>query len=308
MAATGPVPFVTEAEVRRALTPAPLVEAMAQALVAYSRGEVEQPVRSATPLGGRDAVMLTKPAVAELAAVKVVTLVPENAARGLPTHHAVVLAFDRETGVPLAVIEGASVTEIRTAAASAAGARALLAAPPRRVAVIGSGVQARSHVEMFRAIFATESFALWSPTRANAANAAEAVGAELASSPEAACAGADVVIGCTSATEPTLRDAWLREGALVVSVGAPLRRWRECDDALMARTLVVDSREATRAESGDVLATGAEIAAEIGEIIAGDASVDPAATRVFKSGGLAVEDAAAAALVLETLGIGAPAG
>jgi thiomorpholine-carboxylate dehydrogenase len=303
MTAAGSVPFVSEAEVRAALQPAPLVEAMARALVAFSRGEVEQPVRSMTPLGGRDAVMLVKPAVADLAAVKVVTLTPDNATRGLPTHQALVLAFDRDTGAPLAVIEGASVTEIRTAAASAAGARALLAAPPRHVAVLGSGVQGRSHVEMFRAIFAPERFTLWSPTPANAARAAEAVGAELAPSPEACVAGADVVIACTSATEPTLRDAWLWEGALVVSVGAPLKTWRECDDALMARTLVADSREAVYAESGDVLATGATVAAEIGEIIAGDASVDLTATRVFKSGGLAVEDAAAAALVLESVGL-----
>ena len=297
------VRYVTESEVRAALEPEPLVAAMAAALVAYSRGEAAQPVRSATPLGGRDAVMLTKPAVAALAAVKVVTLVPGNAARGLPTHQALILAFDRETGAPLAVIEGTSVTEIRTAAASAAGARALLAAPPRKVAVIGSGVQARSHVGMFRAIFAPERFALWSPNPANAAAAAAETGAEHAASPEACVDGADVVIAATSSATPTVRDAWVRPGALVISVGAPLKQWRELDDALIRRTLVVDSREAAEAESGDILATGAPIAAEIGAVIAGDASVDLAATRVFKSGGLAVEDAAAAALVLERLGL-----
>ncbi len=298
------VRFVTEAEVRSALRPAPLVEAMARALADFSAGRVAQPVRSATPLGGRDAVMLTKPAVAGVAAVKVVTLVPENAGRGLPTHQAMILAFDPETGAPLAVIEGTSVTEIRTAAASAAAARALLATPPLRVAVIGSGVQARSHVEMFRAVFAPPEFALWSPNRENAARAAAAVGAEHAASPEACLDGADVVIAATSATEPTVRDAWVRPGALVVSVGAPLKQWRELDDALMARTVIADSREAAAVESGDVVATGAAIAAEIGEIIGGTASVDLSETRVFKSGGLAVEDAAAAALALEALGIG----
>lgn len=297
------VPFISEAAVRRALKPAPLVEAMADALVAFSRGEAVQPVRTLTPLPGEGAAMLTKPAVFGIAAVKVVTLVPENASRGLPTHQALVLAFDAETGTPLAVIEGASVTEIRTAAASAAGARALMATPPRRVAVLGSGVQGRSHVEMFRAIFAPEAIALWSPNAGRARAAAAATGATLAESAEAAVDGADVVIAATTATEPTVRDAWLAPGALVVSVGAPLKHQRECDDALMRRTLVADSREAVLQESGDVLATGATVAAEIGAVIAGDAAVDLTATRVFKSGGLAVEDAAAARLVLEAEGL-----
>jgi thiomorpholine-carboxylate dehydrogenase len=303
MAATGAVPFIDEAAVRAALATGPLVDAMARALEAYSSGEAAQPVRSATPLGGRDAVMLTKPAVFGVAAVKVVTLVPENAARGIPTHQALVLAFDCETGSPLAVLEGASITEIRTAAASAAAARVLLTAPPRRVAVIGSGVQARSHIRVFREVFGPADYALWSPNRANAAAAAEEMGVALADSAEAVCAGADVVIAATACAEPAVRDAWVREGTLVVSVGAPLKQWRELDDALIRRQLIADSREAVMQESGDVVATGAPVLAEIGDVIAGRASVDLSATRVFKSGGLAVEDAAAAQLVLDALGV-----
>lgn len=300
---TGAIPFIGEPEIRAALRTGPLVDAMADALIAFSRGEVEQPVRTATPLPGEDAVMLTKPAVAALAAVKVVTLVPGNAARGLPTHQALVLAFDPETGAPLAVLEGTSITEIRTAAASAAGARGLLARVPRRMAVIGSGVQARSHVRVFRETFGALDVALWSPTEANARAAAEETGATCAESAEAACAGADIVIAATSSATPAVADAWLDAGTLVVSVGAPLKQWRELDDALMRRPLYVDSRAAALAESGDVIATGAEPVAEIGAVLAGDAAADRDVTRVFKSGGLAVEDAAAAKLVLDALGV-----
>jgi ornithine cyclodeaminase/alanine dehydrogenase-like protein (mu-crystallin family) len=247
MTATDAVPFIDEARVRAALATGPLVDAMAEALEAYSTGRAEQPVRSLCALGGRDAVMLTKPAVFGVAAVKVVTLVPENAARGLPTHQALVLAFDRETGAPLAVLEGASITEIRTAAASAAAARALLTGPPQQIAVIGSGVQARSHIRVFRETFGPAPVRLWSPTRANAEAAAAETGAELAESAEAACAGADLVIAASSSAEPVVRDAWVAEGALVVSVGAPLKQWRELDDALIRRQLVADSRDAVLA-------------------------------------------------------------
>lgn len=297
------LPYVTEGDVLVALDIVSLVDAIEGALIAFSAGAVAQPVRAAVPLAAPDSFMLTMPARHRIAGVKVVTLAPGNAAAGLPTHHALILAFDATTGAPLAVIEGEAITRFRTAAASAIATRHLCDRPPSRLALIGSGAQAESHHLTLSALFDIEEISVWSPDPHRRAAFAERHGCVAAPSVAAAVDCADVVVTATLAREPVLCGRWLRRGAHVNAVGAPRPDWRELDDEAMANTIIVDSREAAALESGDVRGSGCIIAAELGEVAAGEVAVDVGRTTIFKSLGLAVEDVAAADWILRRLGI-----
>jgi len=237
------------------------------------------------------------PAVAaDAMGAKLVSFYPQNAASGLPSHMAIILLFSSQTGEPLAVMDGRLITEMRTAAVSAAATK-LLAAPDSRVlALLGSGVQARAHLEALSQIRSFAEVRVWSRNSEHAERFAKKHG--IAAMPaENAVRGADVVVTATNALEPILKGAWLKVGAHVNAVGSPRPGWRELDDNAMANTLIVDSREAVLKESGDVILSNAPIYAEIGEIFAGCKKVPVAATTVFKSVGLAIEDVAAAKLV-----------
>ena len=164
------------------------------------------------------------------------------------------------------------------------------------LALLGSGVQARAHLEARARVRRFDEVRVWSRTPAHARHFAEAHGAR-AMEAAAAVRGADVVVTATAALSPIIKGAWLKPGALVNAVGAPRPTWRELDDDVMANTLIVDSREAVLKESGDVILSAAPIFAEIGEIFAGLKQAPAAQTTVFKSVGLAVEDIAAARLV-----------
>jgi len=291
--------FISNEDVRRCLDMHALVDSMSAALGRYSQSSGSHPVRTVLPMGGAGSAMFVMPAVDKVPAVKIVTLNPGNSELGLPTHHALIIAFDNHTGVPLAAIEATYLTEMRTAAASAAALKALSAKEPRKVGIIGSGVQARGHHALFSKIFAVDEFCAWSPNRDNLLRFCAETGARASDSAEEAVRDADVVLAATSSTEPVLHDRWVRPGAVVISVGAPMPDMRELADSVMAHPVYVDSLAACRVESGDVIQSGCRIEGEIGEVINGTLSVDPGRTRVFKSGGVAVEDAAAAALVLK---------
>ena len=190
---------------------------------------------------------------------------------------------------------------MRTAAVSAAVTNYLAAPDSRILALLGSGVQAHAHLEALRRVRRFEEVRVWSRTSAHAERFAERHGAK-AMPAEAACAvrGADVIVTATNALEPILRGDWLKPGAHVNAVGSPRPNWRELDDRAMANTLVVDSREAVLKESGDVILSNAAIYAEAGEIFAGTREAPPAAaTTVFKSVGIAIEDIATAKLVYD---------
>ncbi|MFT5488458.1 MAG: ornithine cyclodeaminase/alanine dehydrogenase-like protein (mu-crystallin family), partial [Alphaproteobacteria bacterium] len=141
------LPFFNEEQIAGVLEWTPLIDVMERALVSLSAGEVEQPVRQMVPVPGRDAIIAAMPAVGEAMAVKVVTLFHENAGTGLPTHQAVIMVFDIANGTPLAVMDGRLITEMRTAAASAAAVRTLAVETPEAVTIMGSGVQARAHAQ-----------------------------------------------------------------------------------------------------------------------------------------------------------------
>lgn len=288
-----------EAGVRAALDWDSLIATMRTALAEFSQGRVLQPVRTMLTIEEGQRYLGIMPAVAERAmGLKLVSFYPRNAGTDVPTHMAMILLFRPETGEPLAVMDGRLITEMRTAAVSAAATDRLAAPDSRVLALLGSGVQAAAHLEALGRVRRFEEVRVWSRTPEHARRFAERHGAT-ATDAEAAVRGADVVVTATASLQPVLRGAWLKPGAHVNAVGAPRPTWRELDDAAMANVLVVDSREAVLKESGDVILSGAPIHAELGELLAGLRDAPAGETTVFKSVGLAVEDLAAAQLVYE---------
>ena len=276
-----------------------LIAAMETALAGFSLGRVLQPVRNMLTIEEGKRYLGIMPAVAEDAmGAKLVSFYPRNAGTEVPTHLAMILLFRPDTGEPLAVMGARLITEMRTAAVSAAATRRLAAPDSRVLALLGSGVQARAHLQALMLVRHFAEIRVWSRTAEHAERFAEQHNAR-AMPVEAAVRGADVVVTATSALQPILEGAWLKPGAHVNAVGAPRPDWRELDDSAMANTLVVDSREAVLKESGDVILSKAKIYAEIGEIFAGVKEAPLPATTVFKSVGIAVEDIAAAKLVYD---------
>src|SRR5437879_12570726 len=185
---------------------------------------------------------------------------------------------------------------MRTAAVSAAATK-LLAQPNAKIlAILGSGVQARSHAEALRLVRQFDEIRVWSPNKSHAESFAGEIGAK-AMSAEAAVRDADVVVTATNSKMSILRGAWLKPGCHVNAVGACRPDWRELDDDAMANVVFVDSREAAMKESGDVILSGAKIYAELGKALTGKVPSRANETTVFKSLGMAVEDIAAALLV-----------
>jgi thiomorpholine-carboxylate dehydrogenase len=303
MKSEGPI-FLNEEQVRQHLRMADLIPAMEKALIDFSAGRVTQPVRSiihVDPPGGFLGLM---PALTpDGLGLKAVTFYPSNAERGIPTHMATIFLVNPETGAPLAIMDGRLITEMRTAAVSAAATK-LLAAPDSKIlAILGSGVQARSHAEALRLVRNFEEIRVWSPTREHAKQFAKEIGATAVSAEEAV-RGADVVVTVTNSKTPVLKGSWLKSGCHVNAIGACRPDWHELDDEAMTNIVFVDSREGAMKESGDVILSGAKIYAELGEAFAGKIPARSNETTIFKSLGMAVEDIAAAMLVYRAVAIG----
>jgi ornithine cyclodeaminase/alanine dehydrogenase-like protein (mu-crystallin family) len=290
-----------DATVRRLLRLEELLPAVRRALVDLSAGRVVQPLRLVMDIPAEQGLLFLKPAFASnTLATKLVTLMPRNAERGLPTILATIVLTDPVTGRTVAVMDGTWITELRTAAASAVAADALTPPGPKVVAMLGSGALARSHALALRAIRPVRELRLWSRNPANVERCANDTGGTPFPSAEAAVRGADIICTVTNAMEPVLKGAWLKRGAFVAAVGAPRPTWRELDDEAMRNVIVADSRHSALHESGDVILSKAEVYAELGEILAGTKPPPPTgATVIFKSLGQAVEDAVAAGLVFE---------
>jgi thiomorpholine-carboxylate dehydrogenase len=298
------LPFLDEHQVRAHLEWDALIAAMESALIDFSAGRVQQPVRRFLTVERHEGFFGVMPAVSDkVMGIKLVTFYPNNAARGLPTHLAMIQLFAPDTGEALALLDGRLITEMRTAAVSAAATKVLAAQGAKILAILGSGVQARAHVEALRRVRAFEEIRVWGRTRAHAERFAEEVGASVMAA-EDAVRGADVVVTATAATEPILEGAWLKPGAHVNAIGWRGHTSRELDDAAMANVVVVESREAAHDQCGDVILSGAAIYAELGEILAGDRAACAEQTTVFDSVGIAIEDIAAAQLVYEAAGRG----
>jgi alanine dehydrogenase len=310
--------LLAEADVKALLTMEDLIETMEIALAEFSSRAVTQPVRTVLQIGEGNAFYGLMPAYLPsrpALGTKLVTVFESNLERSLPTHLATIVLLDPETGTLLALMDGRYITEARTAAVSAVSVQYLARQTASTLAIIGSGVQARSHLEAISRVRDVQEVRVWSPTRAHVNrfitdmsphSEARILAAE---SRRAAVDGADIVVLVTSAKEPVVQSDWIADGAHICAVGACRPSQREMEAALVARgDLYVDSREAALVEAGDVVlaikdgAIGpSHIKAELGEVVTGKAPRRNAEDRVtiFKSLGLAVEDVAAAHLVYE---------
>lgn len=293
------VPVIGEAEIADVLDWVPLIDALEAAMISFSAGEVAQPVRQIVPIPGEDAIIAAMPAVGEAMAVKVVTLYHSNAGTELPTHQAVILVFDKSNGSPLAILDGRLITEMRTAAGSAAAARKLAPEKPGIVTIMGNGVQAEAHAAALAAVRPIDELRLWARDAAKGATVAKAIGATFFDNAEEAVRDAGIVACTTGATEPILEGAWIADGAFVTSVGWNTPDGRELDTAAMANTVIVESRDAALNQAGDVRVSGCEIFAEIGEIYAGTKKAPAGATVIYDSVGIAIMDAASARLAYD---------
>jgi alanine dehydrogenase len=308
--------LLTEHHVASLLPPADLIPAMEAALAQFSAGEVQQPVRTVLSIGPQKAYFGVMPAFVatppQLGA-KLVTVFGDNLGKGLPSHLATILLFDPETGALAAVMDGRYITEARTAAVSAVSAKVLARTDAAQLAILGTGVQARSHLEALVDVRALAEARVWSPQpRSRERFVSEmagrvAVPLRASDSAEAAVRDADIVVLVTSSPTPVVDDAWVAPGAHVISVGACRPDQREMAPALVARgRLVVDSRAAALVESGDVVQgiregrfDATHVVGELGEVLLGRAvgRRSPSEVTIFKSLGMAVEDVAAADLV-----------
>jgi ornithine cyclodeaminase/alanine dehydrogenase-like protein (mu-crystallin family) len=310
--------LLTEHDVRAVLPMPDLIEAMARALGEFSAGRVVQPVRSVLEIGAEQAFFAVMPAALDAPpalGAKLVTVYPKNHARGLPSHLATIVLMDHATGALVAILDGRYITEARTAAVSAVSVKLLARRGASVLAIIGSGVQARSHLEAIRHVATLTDIRVWSPDAGHrehfAHEAAVLSSLPVRAAPDARTAirGADIIVLATSSREPVIANDDVGPGTHVCGVGACRPDQREMPTALVARARVyVDSRAGALKESGDLLLPIREgaindrhIVGELGDLAAGKVPGRIAASGVtiFKSLGMAVEDIVAAQLVVE---------
>ncbi len=311
-----PVLILTNEDIHAALSPAECEQAMAVVLAARARGEAFNPLRSVIFPPGAPGFMGLMPAYAGgehgAFALKALCLIPSNPSRGLDMHQGTVTLFDAVTGVPTAILNASAVTEIRTAAVTALATRTLARQDSRVLAILGAGVQGRSHLHALAEVRPWAEVRVYAPT-AKHAQALTAVrpGLVVAASAREAVQGADVVVTATSARQPVLEHAWLKPGAHVNAVGASTpTAWEMEPQTVAAAAVFCDSRESVLNEAGEYrqaveqgLIGGEEhIRAELGEVVARlhAGRADDAELTVFRSLGIAVEDLAAAQLTVET--------
>jgi ornithine cyclodeaminase/alanine dehydrogenase-like protein (mu-crystallin family) len=298
-------------DVKQLLPMEECIELMAEALADLARGRSWQPLRFVVRPPEEQSLMGLMPAHRSSPepayGLKTVCIFPGNPARGLDAHQGGVMLFDGETGELRALIDASAVTSIRTAAVSGVATRALARPDSKVLAILGSGVQARAHLEAMAKVLSFEQARVWSRTAEHAgAFAAEADApfpVEPVDSAEAAVRGADVVVTVTSAREPIVEHGWLAPGTHVNAVGSSIPTARELDSAtIAAAALFVDRRESAVNESGEYLRAVEEqgigpdhIRAELGEVLVSshEGRHSTEELTVFVSLGLAVEDLAA---------------
>ena len=313
--------FLSHKDVIAALDPGECADAMAGVLAAHARGETFMPLRSimAPPeaagflglmpgwRGGEEPVF----------SLKTICLMPGNPARGLDAHQGLVTLFDGEIGVPTAVLDASAVTEIRTAAVTAVATDTLAREDVKVLAILGAGVQARSHLDALTRVREFDRIRLYAPTEAHTRALVQAAAGDglpeliIAPSAEEAVRGADVVVVATSSRQPVIERDWLGPGVHVNAVGASSPTAREIDTATVAASaLFCDSRESVRNEAGEfqlairegLIEGESHIRAELGEVLAGlePGRRDDHELTLYRSLGLAVQDLAAAELAVRT--------
>jgi ornithine cyclodeaminase/alanine dehydrogenase-like protein (mu-crystallin family) len=308
--------FLSAADVDRALSMSTAIAAVRDAFIDLSQGRAEVPLRTSITLAGDGAAFFMPvhlPRQKQLG-VKVVTVVPENRERELPTIQALVAVFDSETGSPLAVMDGEVLTAMRTGAASGVATDALARKNASVAAVIGAGVQGVRQLEAVCCVRTIREALVFDQDREQAEAFATEMGRRLGRTVRvldtvSAVFAADIVCTATSSGQPVVADADLAKGAHVNAVGAYRSDTREIPGEAVGRaTLVVDSREACLAEAGELVMAMREghldpeaSPAEIGEVLAGSrpGRTDDAELTIFKSVGNAVQDLAVAGVILE---------
>ena len=312
--------ILSEAEVTQLLPMPECISAMEQAFSALARGEAHQPLRTIFRPPGVKGVLAMMPTFSAspspLFGLKAICVFPANAAIGKDAHQGGVMLFDGETGELLAVVNASAITAIRTAAVSALATRLLAREDAGDLAIIGAGVQARSHLSAMtfarplrRVRVAARSFEN-AKSFANKMQPQCAVPVEPVPNVEAAVRGADIIVTATTSRDPVLRHEWISRGAHINAIGTFSPKAREVDTAtIAAASLFVDRRESALNEAGDYLIAAQEgaigpehIRADLGEVLTNvhPGRTSPEEITLFKSLGLAIEDLAAAALVYQT--------
>jgi ornithine cyclodeaminase len=304
--------------VRDLLPMAECIERMAEALAALARGEAAVPLRSLLWLPERTGLLGMMPAYylpAGIMGIKVVSVMPGNHGTRYDAHQGGVLLFETKHGRPLALVDATEITAIRTAAVSAVATRLLAREDAGDLAILGSGVQAASHLEAMALARPLRRVRVWSRTPAHASRFAvemsgrHKIEIEVVPDARAAVAEADLICTTTSAREPVLYGAWIAPSAHINAVGSSVRTARELDADAIARSRVfVDRRESALNEAGDLLLARTEgafdgdpIVAELGEVLIGASPGRRTSDEItiFESLGLGVEDVVAAHHVYE---------
>jgi ornithine cyclodeaminase/alanine dehydrogenase-like protein (mu-crystallin family) len=310
--------IISGAEVRRALPVSDCIEAVDRAMRAFSELRADVPLRTIMLLpGGRNfyGVMPGYLDDPRSLGAKILTVYPDNTRRGLPSHVGLVVLFDTEIGLPLAIMNAAEITAIRTAAASAVATRALARQDASHLAILGTGEQAMTHLEAISKVRRLQAVRVWGRSRERATRLAAEAGStlslriEVSKTAEEAVRDADIVCTVTASHEPVLNGSWLRAGAHVNLVGSSRLTSREADDEVVTRArFFVDSRTSARAEAGELkhamdagLVSESHMLGEIGEVLSGSlvGRISNSDITVYKSLGLAVQDLAAAQVVYD---------
>lgn len=296
--------FLSGEDVRRLLDLDRLLEALERAFVALSEGRASVPPRVAASVPERGLLAAMPGYVDGILETKLVSVFPSNHVLGLPSHQALIALFDADSGTPLAVMDGTHITAVRTAAAAALATRLLARTDAAVLAVLGAGVQARSHLEAVPRVLSFREIRLASRTREHAEALARETGATVAASFEEAVREADVVCACTDAGAPVLSRAWLAPGSHVTSVGASREGPELDEETVRAGLLAVESRVAFQPYPGgahELQGLDPDASVELGELLAGTRSgrTSDDQLTVYKSMGHAVEDAAAARLIYQ---------
>jgi ornithine cyclodeaminase/alanine dehydrogenase-like protein (mu-crystallin family) len=304
--------FIDRQEVARRLTYDVCIPIVRDAMIAFSRGETRQLLRSIISLGQGRLFGVMPGAMGESATfgAKLVSVFPQNFALGIQSHQGLVILFDPATGAPVCVLHAGEITAIRTAAASAVATDALARKDAHRLAILGYGEQAATHARAISKVRHLESISVWGRSSERARAFTDRTQAELAlpvdsaRSVEEAVAEADIICTVTSATEPILKGAWVRPGTHVNLVGSGHAGPTEVDNDLVVRSrFIADSREGVLTQGAEFLRAKAagligddHIVAEIGQVLAGEIEGrrSPEEITVYKSLGHVVQDLATA--------------
>jgi ornithine cyclodeaminase/alanine dehydrogenase-like protein (mu-crystallin family) len=312
-----PLLFLNREDVEALLPMEECIEVVEAGLRVLARGGAVQPLRSAYWMPDRHGLLGVMPGMLDglaaddqpVAGIKVLTVVPDNYLHGEESHRGLVLLFEEERGAPIAILDASAITAIRTAAASAVATRALARRDAGDLAILGTGTQARSHLEAIRAVRPLRRVRVWSRNPESARRFAEREGVEPAASVREAVEGADLICTVTAASEPVLAGEWIAPGAHINAVGACTATTRELDATAVARSrLYTDRRESAMAEAGDFLlargegaVTDAHLLGELGDVLEGKIPGRRSDEEItlYKSLGIAVEDLASGRYVYQ---------